>query len=79
MTSQRTIEYIKTRVSNTDFTNSGEITVSCTITLDDGTVITGSIVRDISSFDSDEAQAAAYNNTVGFLYPGADLILAKTI
>jgi hypothetical protein len=77
MTSQNAINYIKTRVSATNFVNSGEITTICNVTLDDGAILSGNSVRDINGFDINEAQTAAYENAVSFLYPGADLILSK--
>ncbi len=74
----KTEAYLKTRITGLPiFANSGEIVTTCTLTLDNGEIMSGTATRDISIFDTNEAQAAAFENAVSTLVPGIALFLDK--
>lgn len=77
MTNQATIDYLKGRVVSAVPTISGEVTTHSTITFDNGVVVEGSAIRDISSYEKTEADAAAFQSAIASLVPGVAFILTK--
>ena len=74
---QAALDYLQSRRTGYEFTTAGEITTECTVTLDNGTVVKGTSVRDVSNFDKTESEKAAYEDAVKTFYPGVNLILTK--
>ena len=71
------MEYIKGRVVSAIPTVSGEITTNTVITLDNGDIIEGCAIRDISTYEKAEADNAAFQDAMKTFYPGVNLMLTK--
>ena len=71
------IEYIRGRVTSSEFKTSGEITTESIVIFDNGTSVTGTSVREIMNFDKDEASNAAFENAISGLSAGVNFILTK--
>lgn len=74
---QAVLDYLKGRVINAVPRISGEITTYSTITLDNGEIIEGCVMRDINNYNKEEAEAAAFQEAIKTFYPGVNLILTK--
>lgn len=77
MTNQATIDYLKDRVISAVPTISGDIITHSVITFDNGLIMEGCAVRDISSYEKTEADSAAFNEAVSSLLPGINFVLSK--
>lgn len=74
---QTTIDYLKGRVTTAIPTVSGEIITHSVITFDNGIVVEGKAVRDITAYDKKEAENAAFEDAVSSLCAGIEFVLPK--
>lgn len=79
MTTQATIDYIKSRVVTATPSIKGDITTDTMITFDNGISLEGHSVRDISGYSKEEADNAAFLDAISTLIPGVDFVLTKTV
>lgn len=75
--SQVASDYISKRILAKSCTQSGDILTECEITFDNGKKVTGSSIRDFSTFNKEEAESAACENAINDLVSGVDFILSK--
>ena len=71
----RSLDFINAKIVNRTYTTAGEITVTSTLTFDNGFTATGTATRDISGYDATEAQKAADDAIIATLVPGVASIL----
>lgn len=74
---QVTIDYINSRVVSSEVKSVGDITTTYTVAFDNGQVVEGSVIRDINSFDKEEAYNAAYLEAIKSLTAGIEFVLNK--
>lgn len=74
---QSTIDYLKSRVVSAIPKISGDITTHSIVTFDNGIIVEGRSVRDISIYDKEEADTAAFNDAICSLIPGVEFVLNK--
>lgn len=72
-----TVEYLKSRVISAEPKTSGEIITHTVVTFDNGAVVEGCAVRDISVYEKSEADTAAFQNAISCLAPGIEFMLNK--
>lgn len=74
---KETLDYIKSRITRSDYTRSGEVLTSCEIGFDNGAIVVGRSMCDISDYDKEAAQEAACEDAMRILAPGVEFILSK--
>ncbi len=75
MVAEPVLEYLRGRTAETNIAIQGDIITTCSLKLDTGAMVEGSVSRDINAYDKEEASRAAYENAVEKLIPGIELML----
>jgi len=79
MQDQEISDFIKGKVTSTSYVESGLITTTAKVIFLNGTHITGTDSVELSGYNKETAQKAAYDNAVASLMPGVALILNKQL